>query len=78
MNWFRIAGAVSIVVLLFLLLYGSYEFYFNKSIPIENHYIVKSGGVLNQKQGTSNKYGHLFTGIIGNSSNIMGEIGWIW
>lgn len=83
-DWLKIIGAVSIVVLVCLIGYGAYEFYFEKPIPIINNTTVQSGGQVHVEQSVPkvSKSGHLYTGVYGgksgNGSDLGIEIGWLW
>lgn len=77
-DWLKIFGTVSIVILLSIILYGSYEYYFQKPTPIVNNYTVQSGGKIEQKQEEKRKSQHLITGVSISQNQVMGTIGWLW
>jgi hypothetical protein len=76
MSWFRITSAVSLVILSSLILYGSYEFYFDKPVPIINNNTFEKGATLNQKP--EGKKQHLITGVSFNQNTVLASIGWLW
>lgn len=78
MSWFRIWGTVAIVVVVGVILYGSYQYYFQKPTPIVNNYTVQSGATFNQKQGEK-KSQHLLTQVSADlKGTVMVGIGWLW
>lgn len=70
---------VPISIIAGLVLFGAYQFYFNKPIPIVNNTTVQPGANLNVEQNKEEKRGSLFTGIYSNfKDEVGGIIGWSW
>lgn len=73
-NWLKVIGAVSTVCLVGAVLWGCYNFYFKKPIPIVNNYtapVTQTTYEVKSKQ-------HLITGLYGNKNEIGVVIGWLW
>jgi hypothetical protein len=83
MNYLRLGLSALGGILIALVLYGSFQYYFKKPIPIVNNTTVQPGATLNVEQAKSvNSTGHLYTGVYGGRSGDGTEIGlavgWIW
>ena len=80
--YLEIAGAICGLLLVGVVLYGSYQYYYCKPTPIVNNTIVQAGGKVDVKQGTSRSAGHLYTGLYGGRSGggdeLGVEVGWVW
>jgi hypothetical protein len=80
-NWYRVITSLVAFIFIGLILWGAYQFYFNKPEPIvNNHYIAmpNSNQTVNQPVNKKNNNGRLLTGVYGNNKEWGGVIGWIW
>lgn len=75
MSWFRIIGAVSTTILIAVILYGGYQYYFTKPIPIVNNYTVAAGANLNQTQNEAKSSSGPSVGLVAGPLMLGSEIG---
>lgn len=82
MNYLRMGLSALGGLLIAFVLYGSYQYYFKKPIPIVNNTTVQPGATLNVEQSRQvNSSGRLYTGVYGgrgNGNEIGVAIGWLW
>ena len=73
----KIVGYIAITILGGFILFGSYQYYFKKPVPIVNNTTVESGATMQVEQGKQNN-NRLFTGLYGSRSEIGVVVGWGW
>lgn len=79
MNWLKAGTGVLSGIFLAFILYGSWQYYFKKPVPIVNNTTVSPGATMNVEQAKIvNKGGHLYTGLSGGKDAILVEVGWLW
>lgn len=74
----KIVGYIAITILGGLILYGSYQYYFKKPVPIVNNTTVESGATMQVDQDTGKSTRQFFTGIYGGRSEVGIVVGWLW
>ena len=74
----KIVGYIAITILGGLILYGSYQYYFKKPVPIVNNTTVESGATMQVDQDTGKSNRQFFTGIYGGRSEVGIVVGWLW
>lgn len=75
MNWLRITGGVCSGIVSLALLWGAYNYYFSKPVPIVNNYTVQSGANLNQTQNESKNNNGLSLGIVAGPLMVGNQFG---
>lgn len=75
MNWLRITGAVSTSIIGIALLWGAYNYYFSKPVPIVNNYTVQPGANLNQTQNEDKYSSGPMIGIVAGPLMIGDDLG---
>lgn len=74
-NWLKIVGAVSSAVLLSLVLYGSYQYYFSKPIPVINNNTFQAGSNPKIEQGKQKEGIGAQIGLLAGPLYVGGKFG---
>ena len=74
----KIVGYIAITILGGFILFGSYQYYFKKPVPIVNNTTVESGATMQVDQDTGKSNKQFFTGIYGDRSEVGIVVGWLW
>lgn len=75
-DWLKIAGTVAIAVVVSVVLFGAYQYYFKKPVPVINNYTVQSGGTITQNP--EKKGGHWAVGGIVGKDFYGGHITYLF
>ena len=73
----KIVGYIAITILGGFILFGAYQYYFKKPVPIVNNTTVESGATMQVEQGKQNSQ-HIITGLYGNHKEVGIWFGWLW
>ena len=77
-DWFKVVGTVATVVVAGLVLYGAFQYYFKKPIPVVNNYTAPVTQIHNEIKAKQ----HLMTGIYAGKCGTGYEggiiISWLW